>query len=254
MSEDNAYPEKWRQLEYVGERGTWSPDRTMSYACEERIKYDKLEKENEKIIKYNDELAERAGHLDNELQMLKRRHARKEEYTKKLEDENNELKKMIEDMQASFKSKQNELQEELDWFHKSLAEVEKQRDEAKHNYDFCSSMQEHCEAQIKHLETATDLLQSNNATLREALTVAVGLKDQVKEEKQKISRCLIQTLKENVDIRSVLREHLEEENKFRKKAHQKQLNIEEILQSTHTADKHANDPDIDDYDVSGILE
>ena len=86
MSEDNAYPEKWRQLEYVGERGTWSPDRTMSYACEERIKYDQIEKENQKIMKDNDRLFEKAAHLEYENKTLRRRHAKKGEYIKKLED------------------------------------------------------------------------------------------------------------------------------------------------------------------------
>ena len=254
MSEDNAYPEKWRQLEYVGERGTWSPDRTMSYACEERIRYDQIEKDN-------DRLSERAGHLDNELQIHKRRLAKKDSYIKKLEDENKELKKMIEDMQTSFMNKQQDMEAQLDWFHKSLEITEKQRDEAQQNHKMLQASFDVCAAnnvayvqENQEFKKANDQLAESNQQLAEASLKCVAIQKKALQQRKEISRCFIQVLKENVDVRSVLEEHLKQENKYRRRLHEEQLNIEEILKSTQTADKHRNDPDIDKFDEMNKLE
>ena len=261
MSEDNAYPEKWRQLEYVGERGTWSPDRTMSYACEERIRYDKLEKENEKIIKYNDELFEKAAHLEHENETLQKKHARKGEYIKKLEKENADLKKMIQDMQTSFMNKQQDMEAQLDWFHKSLEITEKQRDEAQQNHKMLQASFDVCAAnnvayvqENQEFKKANDQLAESNQQLTEASLKCAAVQKKALQQRKEISRCFIQVLKENVDVRSVLEEHLKQENKYREKLHEEQLNIEEILKSTQTADKHRNDPDIDKFDEMNKLE
>ena len=236
MSDDDAIPESYRRLEYIGERGTWSPDRTISYACEERMRNDRLDKENLWVDAENKRLSDKCAHLEIEMDRIKRKHAKKREVFDQLEKENAELKQKIADMQEHFQDEEtHKLKAEIEHFRKCFAEAEQEKEQL--SADLQTAQQNFAELNQLNdeLEQQYDIIDKENEELREA-----------KDTARRTSRCFHAVSRENADLRSVLREHLEQENQFRRRLHIKQVDVEAIMESTKTAAQHVKDEDIDE--------
>ena len=200
-----------------------------------------------------------------ELKYEKARHKKREykKFYKEVEEENRQLRELIDEMTKKIKAAEEnptseeaiKMAEENDHFKQLLYETEGQRDEAQQNYnslkasfDVCAANNETYVQENIELKKANDEFEKANKELAAASLKCLDARRRVLEHKKIVSRCFMQVMKENADIRSVLQEHLEQENKYREKLHEEQLNVEEIMKSTETASKHANDPDIDDFD------
>ena len=180
---------------------------------------------NDQRTKLENELAEFKYNADREKQELIRKLHYLEDRVNKQEQENAELERQVRDLQV-----QNE--------------DPVQDEELQHKYDVCAANNEALTFRNNQLTTANDALQKACEDFEKASEEFKAVAAHTLKEKEKIHRCVIQLMKENVDVRSVLEEHLKQENAYRRRLHEKQLNIEEILKSTQTADQHANDPDI----------
>ena len=177
---------------------------------------------NEQRTKLENELAEFKYKADREKQELIRKLHYLEDRVNKQEQENAELERQVRDLQVPV-----------------------QNEELQHKYDVCAANNEALTIQNNQFKTANDVLQQACEDFEKASEEFKAVAAHTLKEKEKIHRCVIQLMKENVDVRSVLEEHLKQENQYRKRLHEKQLNIEEILRSTQTADKHRNDPEIE---------
>ena len=172
----------------------------------------------------------------------KRRYNQVEEENKKLRATIDEMTKKFAEIEANPTSPEAiRLAEENERFKQMIIKTEEQKNMAQANYEVSKN-------QIAQFKIANDLVQKSNEELTAAALKCLDVKKRALEHKKIVSRCFVQVMKENADIRSVLEEHLKQENKYREKLHEEQLNIEEILKSTQTADKHKDDPDIDDFD------
>ena len=263
--------EEYKKLE---EKYKYEQDEHKKQVIELRNTILKKMDENDNVYKQRNELKQEIENLKNKgdcekQELIKKLHGcedrinRQEQEIAELESQNADLGRQLRDLQepVSFDAPAPDpapAQDELEHYKKLLAEAEQQKDELqkqfdelKHKYDVCAANNEVYLFEKSQLEIANEENQKSCEQLRKAnqefeaaANQALKIQETALAEKKRLNKVAIQLMRENVDIRDVLREHLEEENKLLKRLHQKQLNIEEILKSTNTANKHANDPDL----------
>ena len=251
------------KLEYIGERDRWAPGQRESFAeqdyrklCATEDKNHELETEIEALSEENDELKEKIYAFQAKYTRCRNKKRERKQYIKQVEKENKELKNLIEKMTAQIQEQEAnpKFKEECEFYKLQIADTQEQRDKIQQKLAMIEASFKVCCDNNEVVEEENKELTETNQKLAAASLKALDMKRRALDQKKKVNRCFMQVMRENEDVRDVLRQHLEQENKYRKRLHEVQLNIEEIMHSMMTAEKHRNDPDIDDFDALEKIE